>query len=178
MSVAIDENSLPTKGLIDYKVKDIIRKCLIPELRLGSLGELREQFEELKNIIYAYNPTLSNQQIESNMWKAYMGKKYKAAALDFNNTLSFTEVTDKYILNQIAQLLEEGVPVAIISGRRTVWVNRFMRDIRPFLRGGDALNYLHFYNSEGAIGLNVGSGEIYYEKVFDPKLMDTIKKRN
>lgn len=168
----LDENSLPTKALINYKVKDIIRKCLILELRLVSLGEVREQFEELKNIIYASN----GQQIESTMWKAYMEKMYKAIALDFNNTLSFTEVTDSYVLNKITQLLEGGVHVAIMSGRRTVWIDSFMREIQPFLQEGNALNHLHFYNSEGAIGCNVGSREIYYEKVFDPKLMETVKR--
>ncbi len=173
----LDENSLPTKDLVEYKVKDIIRNCLIPELRLRSLGELREQFEELQNVIYACYPNLNSQKIESNKWRAYMEKRYKAVALDFNNTLSFTEETDSYILSKIAQLLEEKVNVAIMSGRRTVWINSFMREIRPFLQGKDDLpKYLHFYNSEGAIGCNVGSREIYYEKAFDPKLMEAVKK--
>lgn len=171
----LNKKFLPTRGLIDHKVKDIIRKCLTPGLRLGSLGELREQFEDLKNIIYAYDPTPNSQQTVSDRWKAYTEKMYKAAALDFNNTLSFTEVMDRYILNQIAQLLEKGVHVAIISGRRTAWIDSFTREIQPFLQKNNSLNYLHFYNSEGAIGLNAGSGEIYYEKVFDPELMETVK---
>ncbi len=167
----LDKDSLPTKELIDYKVKDIIRKCLIPESRLASITELREQFKELENVIYAYCPRLSRQ---AEKWKAYMEKKYKAVALDFNNTLSFTETADTYILKQIVRLLNKKIHVAVISGRRTVWINRFKRDIQPFLQG--SLDCLHFYNCEGAIGLNAGSGEIYYEKVFDPELIDAIKK--
>ena len=172
----LEECYLPTEYLIDYKVKDVIRKCLIPELRLGSLGELNEEFEELQNVIYACYPNLNSQKIKSNKWKSYVERDYKAVALDFNNTISFTEVTDKYILSKIAQLLEERVNVAIISGRRTVWTNSFMKEIQPFLQGNNALKYLHLYNSEGAIGYNVGSGKIYYEKSFNQELMIRVKE--
>lgn len=182
--VKLRESCLYTKPLIDYKVKDVIKKCLKPESRLENLSEVRKEFEELKDLIHSYYPKLKQEKhadkslAMSTIFKMYMEKRYKAVALDFNNTLSHTEETDRYLLEKISQLLENKIPIAIISGRRTVWINHFMMELYPFIQNkrSDILEYLHFYNSEGAIGYNLGAKKIYYEKLFDHKLMGKIKK--
>jgi len=178
----LEETHLPTKNLVDYKIKDIIGKCLIPKLRLENLNELKHEFEELEDIISDYFPEFNQKEcnrIKSDeliKFNKYMEKKYKAIALDFDNTLSLNESTDKYLLKRLSKFLEEKINVAIISGRRTVWINSFIKEINPFLQDNNQLRYLHFYNSEGAIGQNIGTKEMYYERLFDPELMNKVKK--
>ncbi len=180
----LEEIHLPTKSLVDYKVKSIVRKCLVPKSRLKRLSELRDEFEELKSLVYSYYPELNKEgQRKVNpamqqMFKTYTERKYRVIALDFNNTISLSEETDKYALGKISSLLQSGVHVAIISGRRAVWTDHFMRELGLFMQNGstDVLRHLHFYNSEGGIGRNIGTGEIYYEKIFDPLLMENVKR--
>jgi HAD superfamily hydrolase (TIGR01484 family) len=178
----LEETNLLTKNLVDYKTKDIIRKCLIPKSRLENLNGLKYEFEELENIILNYFPEFNQKEcdrIKSDeliKFNKYMGKEYRAVALDFDNTLSLDELTDKYLLKRISNFLEKKINVAIVSGRRSIWINRFIKDINPFLQDNNCLKYLHFYNSEGAIGQNIGTKEIYYEKLFDSELMNQVKK--
>jgi hydroxymethylpyrimidine pyrophosphatase-like HAD family hydrolase/serine/threonine-protein kinase RIO1 len=178
----LGESQLSTKPLVDYKIKEVIKKCLKPESRLKNLSELKEEFEEIKNLVSASRGLLCQTQKGQKesaalaTFESYMTKRYGALALDFNNTLSHTEETDKNLLKKISQLLEDKIPVAIISGRRTVGVDHFMNEIRPFIKRNDALNHLYFYSSGGAIGYNVGTKQICYEILFDSRAMELVKK--
>ncbi|MGB2631114.1 MAG: diphthine--ammonia ligase, partial [Candidatus Omnitrophota bacterium] len=174
-----EEAELPVEPMINTKIKEIIRKCLVPDTRIETLRDLREELEGLCDVIYAYHPELrpaalhagAARSIAQARLKEYTSKRYKALAVDYNNTLEQDGATDRYLMRKIAELLEQDIHVAVITGRRATWINTFVEEIRPFLPDEDALKRLHFYTSEGAKGCNVGTRELYYEHAFDRNLM-------
>ncbi|MBT6336285.1 HAD-IIB family hydrolase, partial [Candidatus Woesearchaeota archaeon] len=131
-----------------------------------AIAESIEDLPNLESRMGEFELDLTNTEQVAAL-KTSLNHPYKAVVFDVDGTLkdSGSSIPGS-ILNRIKALLENGIHVAIATGRGDSVEKVVVERIAERLSNKEALKNLHVYKENGARGYNAGTRETYYELLF------------